>query len=72
MRSRPDGAQSQHGAAERLRAGRFEGQEFHAHQAWTPPTLVGLHAADTNPFLAAAAVEVHREQAYGADRERLA
>ena len=72
MRSRTHGAQPQHRAADRVRARRFERQEFHAHQARTPTAFVGLYPADANPFLAAAAVEIHREQAYGADRERLA
>jgi hypothetical protein len=72
MRPRAQGAQPQHRATNRVRARRFERQEFHAHQARTATAFVGLHPADANPFLAAAAVEVHREQAYGADRERLA
>jgi hypothetical protein len=72
MRPRTRGAQPQHRATDRVRAGRFERQEFHAHKARTSTAFVGLYPADANPFLAAAAVEVHREQAYGTDRERLA
>lgn len=72
MRSRAYGAQPQDRATERVAVRRFERQEFHAHQARTPTAFVGLYAADANPFLAAAAVEIHCEQAYGADREWLA
>jgi hypothetical protein len=72
MRPGTHGAQPQHRAADRVRARRFERQEFHAHQARTSTAFVGVYPTDANPFLAAAAVEVHREQAYGADREWLA
>ena len=72
MRPSTRGAQPKHRTTDRVRARGFERQEFHARQARTPTAFVGLYPADANPFLAAAAVEVHREQAYGADRERLA
>ena len=52
MRSRADGTQPQHRATQRLAAGRFERQEFDAHEAWTTPTFVGLDATHANPFLA--------------------